>query len=149
LEAAYVDIIRSKLKVPHIFLNQLVHVILRNALDGCEDPFVLRAAELFFRTQRMTVHEGSLIAADEELISGTSGMPSSPLVSMLGLPAEANIEIITDDNGKDYFERSDQFDMALDLTAGRRGVAALAEAVQRWTTHILGLEVAVDPLTEM
>ena len=28
---------------PHLFLNQLVHVILRNALDGCDDPFVLRA----------------------------------------------------------------------------------------------------------
>ena len=37
---------------PPLFLNQLVHVILRNALDGCEDPFVLRAAELFFRPQR-------------------------------------------------------------------------------------------------
>ena len=149
LEAAYVDAIRGKLKIPHIFLNQLVHVILRNALDGCEDPFVLRAAELLFRTQRMTAHEGSLIAADEELISGTSGMPASPLVSMLGLPAEANIEIMTEDNGAEYFARSDQFDMALDLTAGRRGVTALAAAVQRWITHILGLDVAVEPLTEM
>jgi hypothetical protein len=149
LEAAYIDAIRSRLKIPHIFLNQLVHVILRNALDGCDDPFVLRAAELLFRTQRMTTHEGSLIAADEELISGTSGMSASPLVSMLGLPAEAHIEIMTDDNGKDYFDRSDQFDMALDLTAGRRGLAALAEAVRRWTTHILGLEVAVETLIEM
>ena len=34
---------------PPLFINQLVHVILRNALDGCEDAFVLRAAELFFR----------------------------------------------------------------------------------------------------
>src|SRR5262249_13458698 len=101
------------------------------------------------RTQRMTVHEGSLLAADEELIAGTSGMPASPLVSMLGLPAEANIEVMTDDNGKDYFDRSDQFDMALDLTAGRRGVAALAQAVQRWTTHILGVDVAIEPLIEM
>src|SRR5262249_4457424 len=104
LEAAYIDVIRSKHKMPHIFLNQLVHVILRNALDGCDDPFVLRAAELLFRTQRMTVHDGSLLAADEELIAGTSGLPASPLVSMLGLPAEANIEVMTDDNGKDYFE---------------------------------------------
>ena len=40
---------RRASKVPHLFLNQLVHVILRNALDGCDDPFVLRAAELFFR----------------------------------------------------------------------------------------------------
>jgi len=56
LEAAYLKIVRSGTRIPHIFLNQLVHVILRNALDGCEDAFVLRAAELFFRTQRMTLH---------------------------------------------------------------------------------------------
>jgi hypothetical protein len=149
LEAAYVDVMRSRLQIPHIFLNQLVHVILRNALDGCDDPFVLRAGELLFRTQRMTLHEGSLIAADEELIAGTSGTPASPLVSMLGLPAESNIEVMTDQNDEDYFARSDQFDMALDLTAGRRGVAALAQALQRWTTHILGVEVAIEPLIEM
>ena len=68
IEAAYLDIIRRGIKVPHLFINQLVHVILRNALDGCDDPYVLRAAELFFRPQRMTLHEGSLIAADEETI---------------------------------------------------------------------------------
>ncbi len=42
---------------PSLFINQLVHVILRNALDGCEDAYVLRAAELFFREQRLTVHD--------------------------------------------------------------------------------------------
>ena len=46
------------------------------ALDDCEDPMVLRAAEIFFRPQRLTLHEGSLIAADEETISGTSGTPA-------------------------------------------------------------------------
>ena len=72
LEAAYLDLIRRNVgNTPPLFLNQLVHVILRNALDGCEDPFVLRAAELFFRPQRLTLHEGALIAADEETIAGT------------------------------------------------------------------------------
>ena len=42
LEAAYLDIVRRGLKFPHIFLNQIVHVILRNILDGCDDAFVLR-----------------------------------------------------------------------------------------------------------
>lgn len=149
LEAAYLEVVRRGIKIPHIFLNQLVHVIMRNALDGCEDPFVLRAAELFFRTQRMTVHEGSLIAADEETIAGTAGTPSSPLVSMLGLPAEANIDVMTDDNADDYFEQSDQFQMALDLTAGRRGIAALADAVRCWSAHLLGVEVAIEPLVEL
>ena len=149
LEAAYLDIVRTGAKVPHIFLNQLAHLILRNALNGCDDPFVLRAAELFFRTQRMTLHEGSLIAADEETIAGTSGTPVSPLVSMLGLPKEADIDIMSDDNAEHYFEHSDLFHVALDLTAGRRGLAALAEAMRRWIAHVLNIEVAIEPLTEL
>src|SRR6185312_12207584 len=65
LEAAYLAILREgAMSVPPLFLNQLVHVILRNALDGIDDPLVLRAAELFFRVQRVTLHEGSLLAAD-------------------------------------------------------------------------------------
>jgi hypothetical protein len=149
LEAAYLAIVRTGAKVPHIFLNQLVHVILRNALDGCVDPFVLRAAELFFRTQRMTLHEGALIAADEETIAGTSGMPTSPLVSMLGIPPEAEIDIMSDDNAEHYFEHSDLFHVALDLTAGRRGIAALAEAMRRWIAHVLSVEVDIEPLAEL
>jgi hypothetical protein len=149
LEAAYLDIVRSGAKIPHIFLNQLLHVILRNALDGCDDPFVLRAGELFFRTQRMTLHDGSLIAADEETIAGTSQTPTSPLVSMLGIPAEAGIDVMSDDNAEHYFAHSDQFHVALDLTAGRRGVSALAEAMRRFIGHVLAVEVAVEPLTEL
>ena len=112
-------------KVPHLFINQLVHVILRNALDDCDDPYVLRAAELFFRPQRMTLHDGSLIAADEETIAGKSDTPVSPLVSMLGIPAEAEIDVMNDDNAEHYFEHSDLFHVALDLTGGRRGLQAL------------------------
>jgi hypothetical protein len=149
IEAAYLDIIRRGVKVPHLFINQLVHVILRNALDDCDDPYVLRAAELLFRPQRMTLHEGSLIAADEETIAGTSGAPTSPLVSMLGIPAEAEIDVMSDDNAAHYFEHSDQFHVALDLTAGRRAHAALAEAMRRWIAHLLGVEAEIEPLTEL
>ena len=124
-------------------------MILRNALDGCEDPFVLRAGELFFRTQRMTLHEGSLIAADEETIAGTSKTPTSPLVSMLGIPAEAEIDIMSEENAEHYFEHSDLFHVALDLTAGRRGLVALAEAMRRWIAHVLNVEVEIEPLTEL
>src|SRR6185295_12277404 len=137
------------IKVPHLFLNQLVHVILRNALNGCEDPFVLRAAEMFFRPQRMTLHEGALIAGDEETIAGKSGAPVSPLVSMLGIPAEAEIDIMNDDNADHYFEHSDQFHVALDLTAERRGLTALAEVIARWIKHLISVDVAVEPFTEV
>jgi hypothetical protein len=86
LEAAYLDLIRHGVgKTPPLFLNQLVHLILCNVLDDCDDPFVLRAAEMLFRPQRLTVHDGSLIAVDDETIAGRSNAPLSPLVSMLGV----------------------------------------------------------------
>lgn len=150
LEAAYIDLVRNGTgSTPPLFLNQLVHVILRNALDGCEDPLVLRAAEIFFRPQRLTLHDSSLIAADEETISGTGATPASPLVSMLGIPAQADIDVLNDDNAHLYWEHSDLFHSAIDLTAGRSGLIALATVIQRWIAHVLGVDAEVEPLTEM
>lgn len=150
LESAYADLVRNGAgSTPPLFVNQLVHVILRNALDGCEDPFVLRAAEMFFRPQRLTLHEGSLIAADEETISGAGETPASPLVSMLGIPAQADIDVLSDDNAHFYWEHSDLFHTALDLTAGRRGLAALGEAIRHWISHMMAIDVDVEPLVEM
>ncbi len=150
VEAAYLALVRNgAASTPPLFLNQLVHVILRNALDRCDDPFVLRAAELFFRPQRVTLHEGSLLAADEEVIAGSNPTQVSPLVSMLGLEASTGIDVMVDGNADSYFERSDRFDMALDLTAGRRGHAALGEAIEIWLGHLLSLEGEVKPIVQL
>jgi uncharacterized protein DUF6352 len=150
LEAAYSDLALNGVgHTPPLFMNQLVHVILRNALDGVTDARVLRAAELLFRIQRITVHDNSLLVADEEVIGGTNASPVSPLVSMLGIPAEANIDVLNDANAASYWGRSDRFDMALDLTGGRAGLAALAEAMRRWIVHLIGVEVAIEPLTAL
>ena len=150
LEAAYVDLMRRGVgRTPPLFINQLVHVILRNALDDVADPYILRAAELFFRNQRVTLHDGSLIAADEETIAGSGQARASPLVSMLGLPPDAAIEVLNNDNAGTYWERSDRFDMALDLSSGRGGLAGLAKAMERWVGHLLGFAVTIEPLTEL
>lgn len=149
VEAAYLDIVRRNLRFPHVFLNQMVHVILRNVLDECQDAFVLRAAEMFFRPQKLTVHDGSLVAADEETVSGLGAKPLSPLVSMLGLPAAAEIDVLSEDDANVYWQRSDLFDTALDLTAGRRGLSALGEVAQRWIAHLLAIDVTIEPLVEL
>ena len=150
LEAAYLDLVRRDVgNTPPLFLDQLVQLILRNALDECDDPFVVRAAELLFRPQCVALHEGALIAADEEAIAGAGSRPVSPLVSMLGIPSRAEIDVLTDDNAPDYWERSDRFDMALDLSAGGRGVAALGAVVEIWVRHMLSLGVSVEPLSEL
>jgi Family of unknown function (DUF6352) len=150
LETAYLDLMRRGVgRTPPLFVNQLVHVILRNALDAVGDPIVLRAGELFFRAQRVTLHDGALIAADEETIGGIGTAPVSPLVSMLGLPPEAAIDVLNGDNAASYWQRSDRFDMALDLTGGRAGLAGLAKAMECWVGHLLGVAVTIEPLTEL
>jgi hypothetical protein len=150
LEAAYLDLARNGVgRTPPLFVNQLVHVILRNVLDRCEDCLLLRAAELFYRPQRMTLHEGSLIATDEEATAGSSTALLSPLITMLGISVGAEIDVLSDDNASAYWERSDRFDMAIDLTAGRPGLAALGEAMSHWVRHMLAVEVEIEPLTEM
>jgi Family of unknown function (DUF6352) len=148
LESTYLAIVREGGVAP-LFMNQLVHVILRNALDGVDDPPILRAAELFFRPQRVTSHEGALLAADEETVGGISTTPVSPLVSMLGLPEHGNIDVINSDNAHSYWERSDRYDMAIDLTAGREGLVALARVMQRWTGHLLNVHVDIEPVPEL
>jgi Family of unknown function (DUF6352) len=149
LEAAYLRIVRQDLKFPRIFIDQLVQVILRNILDDCDDVFVLRAAELLFRTQRLTSYEGSLVAADEEAIPGSGARPLSPLVAMLGSSGPTEVDVLSEANAAQYWQRSDAFDMALDLTGGRRGLAALGDVVTRWVRHLLAVDVEIDPVTEL
>lgn len=130
LEAAYLAIVREKITVAPLFLNQLVQVILRNVLDDCTDPFVLRAAELFFRAQQLSVVDGTLFARDSE------GALQGP-------------EVMSEENSARYWDRSDAFDMALDLTAGRRGLSALGEVASHWIRHLLGVTVTIDAVTEL
>jgi hypothetical protein len=149
LEAAYLEIFRRSIKLPHIFIDQLVQAILRNLLDDCDDAFVLRAAEMFFRPQKLTLQDGTVLAADQEAAAGHADVHASPLTALLGLPALPHVDVLNEANADDYWTRSDMFDMALDLTAGQRGLAALGVVVTRWIAHLLAVDVEVEPLTEL
>ncbi len=54
--------------VPPLFVDQLAHVIMRHVLNGAADPLRVRAGELFFRSQKITVQDGAVMAADEDVV---------------------------------------------------------------------------------
>jgi hypothetical protein len=149
LEAAYLDIVRRNIKFPHVLIGQLVQAVLRNVLDDCDDVFVLRAAEMFFRPQKLMVQESVVTAIDEERESLLGSQPRSPLVELLGLPATVEVDMLSDATAGSYWQRSDRFDMALDLTVGQRGLVALGDAIRRWLRHLLAIDVAIEPLAEL
>jgi hypothetical protein len=66
----------------------------------------------------------------------------------MGIPVKGEIDVMVAGNADDYWECSDQFDFALDLTGGRRGPAALAEVIARFVRHMLSIEVEVEPIVE-
>jgi Family of unknown function (DUF6352) len=148
LEAAYLAIVRRNIHFPQLLVGQLVQVILRNALNGCDDMFMLRAAEMFFRPQKLIFQEASIIAVDEDTETAHVKHPASPLLALLGLPAGSDIDLLSEATGEIYWDRSDRFDMALDLSPGGHGMSALADVIVRWLAHLLAIEVAVEPVAD-
>lgn len=148
VEAGYLDLLRDEVRLPVLFYNQLVQLILRNALDGCEDTRVLRAAELFFRPQRAYVNDGGLSLADDELVEELEAEKhSSPLTAMLGGGVDG-LDVLGDDNDWTYWSRSDAHSMVLPFGSDPKARAALGVVIERFVMHLLGHAVVVTPMIE-
>jgi hypothetical protein len=148
IEAAYLDLIRNGAgNTPPLFLNQLVHLILRNALDACDDPYILRAGELLFRPQRVSFHEGATLLADREIVEAQEPGVHSPLLAMFGQDPAGELDIISAENAWTYWSRSDAFTMALNIGSDGRARQALARVIEAWVRHLLHMEVQVEPLS--
>ena len=149
LEAVYVAMARKGAgDLPPIFLSQLCHLILRNALEGCEDPYVLRAAELFYRSQLAASHEGTLLLADAEVIEAEQhaqhDLHSSPLTALLQPKTFGEMDVMDDDNAWTYWSRSDAHAMAMNIGGNAKARAGLCRVIERWIGHLLGITVNVE-----
>ncbi len=151
LEAAYLGLIRGGVgRTPPLFLNQLVHIILRNALDGCTDAYTLRAGELFFRPQRASFQDGAVLLADLEIVEAhESERKAMPILKMFGDSAADELDVLGDDTAFTYWSRSDAHTMALNVGSNPKSRAGLARALEAWVRHLLGLEVSIEPLAEI
>lgn len=147
IEGGWLRLVRDGTALPPLFHAQLVQLILRNALHGCQDVFVLRAAEMFFRPQRAHLDNGAVLLADDELVEELEAQNrSNPLVAMLsgGLSA---LDVLTEANSWTWWSRSDAHSMVLPFGADPRARAALGQAVEAFLRHLLGLEVQVTAMS--
>jgi hypothetical protein len=154
LEAVYVNLARNGAgDLPPIFLSQLCHLILRNALEGCDDPFTLRAAELFYRSQLATVHDGALLLADAEVVEAQQhaqhDIHSSPLTAMLQPQAFGEMDVMDDENAWTYWSRSDAHAMVMNIGGNPKARAGLCRVVERWVAHLLGIAIKVETVASI
>lgn len=152
LEAAYLDLVRrAGVGLPPLLLDQLVHVILRHLLDGCDDPIRLRAAELLFREQKVTIRNGAVLMADDETVEMRSrgqgrGMSGGLLVEASPPAREVELDVLDEIGAATYWQRSDRFDMVLDLGFTQPGLDALCRVLERWTEHFTSAAVSIQPV---
>ena len=150
IERFYLQLFHAEaITLPPVFVDLAAHAIVRGMLDGNEDPYELRAAEMFFRRQRVSTEGGQVLAADAEtiaLFSETGGFGSiGRLLSQQGTPLRGmNMDVMSHENAQLYFLRESRHNYLLDLTHGREGEQALARVLGRWITHFFGVRVHIE-----
>lgn len=158
LEDAYLGLFLESARggppTPPLFIDQLAHVILRAVLDGAEDPMRARAGELFFRPQKVTINDGAVMLADEEVVemyaaSGGFGNVGRLLVEANLPPRSVELDVLSADNAAAYWSRDERHDTVLDLTFGRHGLDALCRVLEAWVRHFLDVVVAIQPMQQI
>lgn len=151
VEACYMSLFKAAVDIPPLFVEQMVHVILRNMLEGCDDPLRLRAAELLFREQKATIQEGHALLADLETVEmhaagNRYGSIGRLIVEAQGTIGQVDLAVLDQANAQLYWERESRYDTVISLTYGRPALDALARVLEMWVAHFLGLGVRVRPI---
>jgi len=154
VEGCYMSLFKAPIDIPPMFVDQLAHVILRNLLDGADDPLRLRAAELFYREQKATIQDGHALLADLETVemhaSGNRyGSIGRLIVEAQGDLAKVDLDVLDKANAALYWERESRHDTVISVTYGRPALDALCRVIEQWVSHFLGLKVQVKPVRKI
>ena len=151
VEACYANTFKGTVDTPPLFIEQMAHVILRNILDGCDDPLKLRASELFFREQQATIQEGHALLADRETVQmhaagSRYGAIGRLIVEASGTLGKVDLDVLDRANAALYWQRESRHDTVISLTYGRAALDALAAVIALWVRHFLGIALRVKPI---
>lgn len=154
LEAFYFDLFRDDIAVPPDFIHHTAQVILRGILDAANDGLEARAAELFFRKQRVSISDGAIMLADDETVTmhasgGGFGNLGKLLEEGRTSPRTIELDVLDEASAGRYFERDERHDTVLNLNHGRPGCQALARVLERWIAHFHGVRPTVKPVREI
>ena len=124
LEANYLSLVRGgSITIPPLFVDLMVQAILRNVLDDTNDAFEVRAAEMLFRPQRISVQDGQVLSGDRavlDLLTETGGLGEvGRLLVQSNAPLAAiHLEVLTTDNMHRYREANERHHALADAAPG-------------------------------
>lgn len=172
LEAWLLQLFRGgEIRTPPLFIDQVVMAVLRGVLDGSGDALEVRAAELLFRPQRITLEAERVLAGDQatlDLQHETRGFGElGRLLAQAQTPLKGlDLRVLADDDSAGFWadagrpgagqrhlldlthqiQRDIGHGVKFTLTQARSGLKALAGVLQKWVQHLLGVQVSIQPL---
>ena len=154
LESFYAGLFATDVTVPPLLIDQVVQAILRRILDDCDDALQLRAAELFFRRQKVNVDNGAILLADHETVErhamGGGCGDIGKLLHGIHTPLRSiDLDVLGADNAGLYFMRDERFDFVLQLNSSHPGCGAFCRVLEKWIAHFHGTKVTVKPVREI
>jgi hypothetical protein len=154
VEGCYMSLFKAPIDIPPMFVDQFVHVILRNILDGADDPLRLRAAEVLFREQKATIQDGHVLLADLETVdmhaSGNQyGSIGRLIVEAQGDLAKVDLDVLDRANAALYWERESRHDTVISVTYGRPALDAFCRVLELWIEHFLSVKVQIKPVRKI
>jgi uncharacterized protein DUF6352 len=152
LEACYAGVFTGgSVDVPPLFLDQLAQIILRNVLDGVEDPLEARAAEVFYREQKANAEEGVVMLADLETVEmhasgGAYGSLGRLIVEAQTPLSAVPLDVLDTENAPMYWLRDQRHDFVISLNFGRAANQAFCRVIEKWVRHFFDVDVRVEGL---
>ena len=110
----------------------------------------VRIAEMFFRSQKITVlDDGVVMAADEETVERLATQSSfgtlGDLLQKGGIKLKSvDLDVLQPELADEYWSRSESFDWAVQLNHGQPALDALCDVMARWIEHFLGVSVRIQ-----
>jgi len=156
LEGFYMSLFKGDgVDVPPLFVMQLAQIFVRHILGDDAHPLEVRMGEIFFRIQKITVLEDSIVmAADEEVVTrnaqaGESGNIMDLLKGKSMLTKSADLDVLYEDNAAEYWTRNEDFDFAVQLNFGHEPINHFCRVLEKWIKHFLGVSVRITPMQQI
>lgn len=156
LESFYMSLFKGEgVDVPPLFIDQLAQIFIRHILSNEVHPLEVRMGELFFRTQKISVIEdGIVMGADEEVV--TRNAQASDTGNIMDLlkgksmtMRSTDLDVLHEDNADIYWERSEDFDLAVQLNFGHEPINHFCRVLEKWIKHFLGISVRITPMQQI
>ena len=174
LESAYMAWLHSgQIQLPPLFIDLVVQAIVCHVLEGTDDAWAWRAAELLFRRQRITVQNGRVLAGDSETLdrlqaNGGLGEMGRLLMEAGASLKAVDVKVLHPDSAEQYLAQREglgRYSFLLDMTHeiqnqlphglvlsmvnARSGLKALSGVLARWVHHFLGVAVQIAPVQKV